>query len=502
MPQFKRRDVYAKKRAASKKDEGPYVPNILPDDKLSKYQQAAVEDLKHGSGHTVIRARAGSGKTFLLEQCVHRIPSNMKVLMCAFNKDIKDELSRRIRLSNVDISTLHGFGFKTALKYYGKGAALDKYKAIKIAQTKVPDPEKNWELVEALRQTVSLCKGYLAEDPVQIDEIMDKHGVTLPKSAKRSDFINTVIEAIQDHLLTFNKTGQMDFDDMIWIPVKLGIEPEKFDRVFIDETQDLNLAQIILALAAVKNNGRIFAVGDPEQSIYSFRGAAADAMDVVREQLQAKVLPLSITYRCARKIVEVCKEVVPDFEAAENAEEGYFGYVDYEEMVKCLEGGEFVLSRTNAPLMKLCMRLLKENKRANIAGRDFGKNLIYTINRSECKTVPEFLNYIEDWGEEECTRLAAKKRDTSFVKDKVECFVTICEGAKTLQQVVDRINEMFSDETGHSMTTLSTVHKSKGLEKDVVYMLTSTFKKGKNKEEDNIYYVACSRAKKELYFVE
>ena len=71
---------------------------------------------------------------------------------------------------------------------------------------------------------------------------------------------------------TGTEDGCIDFDDMIWLPVVLDLPQRKFDRVFIDECQDLNRSQIELSLRAVKPDGRILAVGDPHQAIYSFRG--------------------------------------------------------------------------------------------------------------------------------------------------------------------------------------------------------------------------------------
>ncbi len=502
MTSFRRQDPYTKKRATYNKDkaasqsEKPSVPKVW-----SLFQQNIFDDIVKGTGHTVVMARAGSGKTTVLEECAKRVPRYKSVLMCAFNVPIKDELKKRIQLPNVEISTLHGFGYKSIIKSFGRGVNIDKEKAKKIAEAKIPNHEDNNELVMNLMKAVSLAKGYLAESVVEIDEVLDKHGVEFGKEITRNNFISKVQECLADHLQTYKQTGRIDFDDMIWIPTKLELPVDKFDMVFIDETQDLNLCQIYLALDAIVDGGRIIAVGDDRQAIYGFRGAAADAVEVVKSTLKAKVLPLSITYRCAKKIVELAQAIVPDFQAADNAIDGHLFDVTTEEMLTTVKGGDFILSRKNAPLMNLCMRFIKEGRKANIQGRDFGKNLIWTINRSECKNVQDFLDYIENWGETECDRLAKKKRDNSYVKDKVECFQIICEGATSLKEVVDRINKVFSDETGDSMIVLSSVHKAKGLERDRVFLLGNTFNLGKNAEEDNLWYVAVTRARQELYIV-
>ena len=75
--------------------------------------------------------------------------------------------------------------------------------------------------------------------------------------------------------------------DMIWMPYVFNLPVQKYDFVFCDEAQDLNNAQIKLVLKACKKRGRIFTYGDPHQAIYRFRGAASDAMERIKKELDA-----------------------------------------------------------------------------------------------------------------------------------------------------------------------------------------------------------------------
>src|SRR5690606_4863513 len=90
--------------------------------------------------------------------------------------------------------------------------------------------------------------------------------------------------------------------------------------------------------------------------------------------------------------------------------------------------GDFVLSRTNAPLIKWCLRLLKGGIPANIQGRDLGKNLLSIIKKSKAENVNSFLEYLYNWAEIERERLIKNKKDTGIIDDKVECFEVLCEG--------------------------------------------------------------------------
>jgi DNA helicase-2/ATP-dependent DNA helicase PcrA len=276
----------------------------------------------------------------------------------------------------------------------------------------------------------------------------------------------------------------------------------QYDYVFVDEAQDLNKAQINMSLNSVTAKGRILTVGDTNQAIYGFRGADSAAIPNIISRLNSKILPLSITYRCAKAIVELAQTVVPELEASPTAEDGLVVSCDDTKMLQDVRPGDFILSRTNAPLMGYCLNLLKAGVRANIQGKDLGKNFIYMIKKSEADSVNGFLDWLDNWCGTEVARLTAKNRDSSFITDKRDCFLALCEGTNDLNQVRNNIKALFhEDKDTNDRVILSTTHKAKGLERDRVFMLANTYKKGKSVEESNLYYVAVTRAKKSLYMV-
>jgi DNA helicase-2/ATP-dependent DNA helicase PcrA len=258
-----------------------------------------------------------------------------------------------------------------------------------------------------------------------------------------------------------------------------------------------------MVYSALRSTGRVIAVGDPAQSIYQFRGADSEAIPNIIEKLGAKTLPLSVTYRCPRKIVKLAQEIVPDIEAADNAEEGEVENILTADLLKLVKPGDFILSRTNAPLIKHCMALLKAGVPANIQGRDVGANLIYFIKKSKAKTINKFIEYVNEWREQEIKRLLFEKKDTIVVEDKSECLLNLCEGALSIKDLKDTIESLFNDVDDNKKVILSTTHKAKGLERDRVFMLVGTYRYGPGVvgEEANLYYVAVTRAKKSLYLV-
>jgi DNA helicase-2/ATP-dependent DNA helicase PcrA len=288
---------------------------------------------------------------------------------------------------------------------------------------------------------------------------------------------------------------------MIWLPVVQNLPVWKHDRVFVDETQDLNACQIKLVLGAVKEDGRVCAVGDPHQAIYRFRGADENAFGRVVECLDAKVMPLSVTYRCARSIVAVAQQIVPELEAAPGAIDGVVRDAWLDECRRDAAPGDFILSRTNAPLIGLCLGFLREGRKANIAGRDIGATLAAFVKKSGAANVEALRRYVDTWRDAECKRLAEKQRDTQAVDDKADCLLALSDGAASVPEVVARIEALFSDGDNGARITLSTTHKAKGLERDRVWMLAATYRRRPGVEEDNLYYVAATRAKRELVMV-
>jgi len=235
--------------------------------------------------------------------------------------------------------------------------------------------------------------------------------------------------------------------------------------------------------------------------IYGFRGADENAVPNLIGRLKAHVMPLSVTYRCARAIVAEAQRIVPDIEPAPNAEQGEVHNCGEETMKNLAAPGDFILSRSNAPLVGLCLGFLREGRRASVQGRDIGASLISLVKKSQAKTVEDLTGYVQVWGARECDRLRKKEMDTQSVEDRVETFQALCEDAQSVAEVLARIEALFSDQDDSARIVLSTTHKAKGLERDRVFVLRDTYARKQTTEEMNMLYVAVTRAKKALWYV-
>ena len=481
-----------------KKPDNSHLRIAAPKRNWSKFQKDIFRDINNGQGHTVVIARAGSGKTSTIVEGFKYLPKGKKTLMVAFNKAIADELKQKAP-SYVDVMTLHSLGFRAIKQAFGAGVILENDKCNELIKTLIGDDYDMWEVNQSIAKCVSLCKGFLVDTPTRIGDLIDKFGIEI-FDYSREKFTELVIKTLG---LCKAKRDVIDFDDMIWFPFVYRLNVGKFDVVFVDEAQDLNQAQMAMVLSANRMDGRIIAVGDPAQSIYQFRGADSEAIPNFIEKLKAKTLPLSVTYRCPKKVVALAREIVPDIEAAESAPDGTVEEVPAEQILKLVQPGDFVLSRTNAPLIKHCMALLKAGIPANIQGRDVGSNLQYFIKKSKAKTIIQFTEYVNAWREQEVKRLLAEKKDPIATVDKAECLLNLCEGTLTIKGLKETIDKLFNDVNDDSKVIFSTTHKAKGLERDRVFVLTNTYRYGPGVEgeEANLWYVAVTRSKSELYLV-
>lgn len=468
----------------------------------SPYQNAIFDDVANGHGNTVVIARAGASKSTTLVECVKYIPKRKKVLFLAFNKIIAQELDERINKSYIEVKTLHSFGCRAVMAAFGK-VAVDPNKGFNICQMVLEEngfkryESKKFDLTQSLLQAVNLCKGSLIDTPSKIDLLMDQYDIDTFE-LDRGDFIKFVCQVLRK---CKEERSCIDFSDMIWMPYVYAMNCPQYDRVFQDESQDTNPAQMHLALSALKKDGRYLAVCDDRQVLYSFAAVDINTVDILTKKLNAKKLPLPVSYRCAKSIVKLAQTIVPDIQAAPNAKEGIVRDVPEDIFLSLVKPGDFVLSRVNAPLIYYCMELIRNGVRANILGRDVSNGLIFLLKKSEAKSIDEFLVWLAKWKRDEIKRLEEKNRDPILILDKAACLENLCRGAKSIEQVKDNVKEMFSDEDKWNIVRLSSIHRSKGLQAERVFVLMNTLRRDGSQSEANIEYVAITRTISELYLV-
>lgn len=464
---------------------------------FSKYQEAVFQNAKSGTGNTILEAYAGAAKTTTIVEASKNFPKTQPAIFTCFNKSIQQELSHRVP-QNVDTSTMHSLGLKGIKKAFGSKVFVDDNKEYKICKQIVDDNDLEYDVTASLKKALGLCQNGLIDGVNEIDNLIDRFDLEI-YDCSREQFIQYVQKALT---INRNQKNVISFNNMVYFPAYFNLKLGNYDFVMCDEAQDFSATQHKMISLLCSKKARVFAVGDSYQAIYGFRMAMPDSMNVLKQNLNAQTFQLPITYRCPLLVVKEAQVYVPGLQAAPWAKEGIVGTLKDDEMYKNLKIGDVILSRTNAPMIGICLKLIKAGVPANIEGRDIGQNLISLIDKSKADSVSELIDWVENWRDMEVARLMKKDQDATHINDKAECVIALCEGFKSVSDIRNNIEKLFKDSDNGRIVLLSTTHKAKGKEYDRVFILKDTYRPYQNQEEKNLMYVAQTRSKNELYYVE
>lgn len=278
--------------------------NIETMTELNPDQEIAVA---HVEGPLLVLAGAGSGKTRVVTYRIARLldlgilPSD--ILAVTFTNKAADEMRTRIRtLKNAQVlaCTFHSLGARilresiSALGYNNDFTIYDQEDSEKLLKNCLNQLQilEDKSFVKKVHYQISSAKNDLI-DPEEADQ--------------------EYREIYQLYQQKLKECNALDFDDLLYLTVKLLKEHDSARReyqtrwlfVLIDEYQDTNLAQYTLAKTLVDGHKNIFAVGDPDQSIYSWRGARyQNILNFENDFPGAKVVTLDQNYRSTNNILQ------------------------------------------------------------------------------------------------------------------------------------------------------------------------------------------------------
>src|SRR3984957_5874303 len=280
---------------------------------LNPQQQIAVD---HVEGPLLVLAGAGSGKTRIVTyRGAHLlqlgVPST-EILAVTFTNKAADEMRHRIlQLTHKSIltSTFHSLCARilresiTALGYSRDFVIYDEEdseKVLKECFAALHLKEEKGEL-RNFRSQISQAKNALIE-PHQI--------------GSEEKALQEVYDLYQKKLKEYNA---LDFDDLLYLTVKLFQQArdvlaqyqKRWTFILIDEYQDTNAAQYTITKLLADRHKNVFAVGDPDQSIYSWRGANIhNILNFEQDFPGAKVIPLEQNYRSRSNILEAANALI------------------------------------------------------------------------------------------------------------------------------------------------------------------------------------------------
>ena len=487
---------------------------------LSPYQQAVIDWVKahvqpsRDPSALVVEAVAGSGKTFTIVKAASYIPTHHKAVFLAFNKSIATELGRKLP-QHVESKTLNALGWGLCRYRLGKHITVERNKTRDLLDKHLPDEarEVQPELLNIIGKAkshglipvgFSAPRGTYEATDERWDTLMDRYDVD-PNGCGASQFIKWA-----NILLTkgLKEQNVFDFDDQLYMPVALDLAAWGYDWIIIDEAQDVSHVQRTLLRKFYKSNGRLIGVGDSHQAIYGFRGADSDSLNNIIKMFSAETLPLSISYRCPRKVVAIAKQFVPQIEASETAIDGEI-LTPREWAVESFNDDDLVVSRTTAPLIELAYKCISEGKKVHVMGREIGKGLVNVVKKVAGKRIKDmdaFNKKLGVWSDRQKKKAKGNEAKIAAVQDKVECINVLGAGCDTVEELVKSIEAIFSDSA--QGTTLATVHKAKGLEAVRVFILNPDSMPSpwarqawQLEQEHNLQYVAVTRTLDTLVYL-
>jgi DNA helicase-2/ATP-dependent DNA helicase PcrA len=222
-------------------------------------------------------AGAGSGKTRVIVEKIKKLideglsPSD--ILAITFTRKSAHEMRERINNQDVHIHTFHQFCF------------------------------------DQLKLNSDYAYHVIDEDNMSFhkDELLK---ITKYKNSLYRTMKPKIYDKYQRHLRDNN---MKDFDDMLLDFIKL-VSSKKytshFKYIFIDEFQDTNLLQYEVLKKLIHKDTHVLAVGDPDQSIYQFRGAQSKIITLYIEEFKAKTYTLSTNYRSTPEIIKVANLII------------------------------------------------------------------------------------------------------------------------------------------------------------------------------------------------
>ncbi|BAE80800.1 DNA/RNA helicase [Chlamydia felis Fe/C-56] len=269
----------------------------------------------------LVLAGAGAGKTRVVTcRILHLIKEGIaprEILAVTFTNKAAKELKERIlhqcpQVSGADIPmvcTFHSLGVFILRRSI---QALNRENNFIIYDQSDTD-----KLLKQCLQKFNLKKTLSSSIQYHISQA--KNRLLYPEDLDPEEYVDPVVSIYKEYQQRLKETNALDFDDLLFLTVKLFKDfpevkkeySELWKALLIDEYQDTNHAQYMMAQTIAGKHQNIFAVGDPDQSIYSWRGANIhNILNFEQDYPQARVLRLEENYRSYGNILNAANALI------------------------------------------------------------------------------------------------------------------------------------------------------------------------------------------------
>jgi DNA helicase-2/ATP-dependent DNA helicase PcrA len=280
------------------------------------------EAVLHRDGPLLVLAGPGSGKTRVITHRIAHLLSNgvwpSQILALTFTNKAADEMQRRVAElapgKRVWLSTFHRFGAKLLRQHaelVGLAPNFTIYDTGDVRQTIKRVIEAH--SLKTLHFTPDRLAGAISDAKnklITADRYEPRPGSTL------SQVVAEVYPRYQQRMLA---SSAVDFDDLLLHVAQLLHDnaelraelDERFRYVLVDEYQDTNRAQYVILRALSHDHPNLAVTGDPDQSIYGWRGADLNnILEFERDFPEVRIVRLERNYRSTKRILRIADELI------------------------------------------------------------------------------------------------------------------------------------------------------------------------------------------------
>lgn len=517
----------------------------MPLPKPSPEQQALIDGFVKGQ-NVISNSAAGSGKSTtglnLIDAYLEKNP-NKHVLLVAFQKNVQQEFERKAK-DNLSEDKQTFLTIKTS---YSLGLALLKQR---YPYLRNPETFKANLIVAKLLGGVYARKGgrdslmattlygmwedtkraliglYNVSQARMLSTLEDVKQLEIERNifttAPSHDILDVVVRAIAIAQQELEEHNKYDFIDMVSIPARLGLVADfKYDAIVVDEAQDLSPAQRAVVVAHAHANTQFAFLGDRSQAIMQFAGATTTTMDDLKSTFNAVEYRIPTSYRIPIKVRDLARQFVPDLQARPNAPTGWVGNIGVTKAVAKMEAGDLVIARNVASLLEVAVITMASQKKVRFRGNDIKgqvQDAIAAIERvwglknfpyGVTEYVAQYIKMIHD------------KHGVDGTETQVDEIRKLGIGLNALyahanslgfggEKFPQWVTGLFDEKIKGGVIEFLSIHQSKGGEANNVFIIlpegglpyrTNKMSPLQRIEEDNVAYVAYTRAKNSLWLV-
>ena len=507
---------------------------------LSEYQKKIkTYFVMNPHNNMAIEALAGCGKTATALMLTNLTKSSDVYI--AFNKSIQMEMKEKLTNPKTKCFTMHGLALSVMNYNLGlihKKCVLDNYKIFKYVEDLFKSEYKNkknntLEMKTFLQENYSTVYNLIRLKCIEINAdnieyMLNDMGLFQAVNNCFAPSIGEIVDWLEKidsmSLRDFEEKNICDFTDMLYITLNKLQNKEwqipywmLYTNIYADEAQDLSQIQLRLLKYFKRTGGRYVFIYDQNQAIYGFAGADCKSYEKIHKIFTPiEKFKLPINYRCGSKILDYTNSkfhvgILP----RPNANEGAVHTILESQISEYIKPNDFMIGRTNQQLISIGLSLVKENIRIYLEDKEIVTTLVKYIQSLKMTTVDEIKIYcmdlIEAYGQMNAMERAQYKYET--VENAIMSLSLInnfqnFSQSKATNKLIAYIEDIINTTNPTDCVRIMSIHKSKGLESDNVFVLNEAepfVKLARSKDmiqqEKNLSYVAITRAKNNLYLV-